>query len=1795
MKTHSARLLWVVAMVGLGLQLTPGQVVINEFVAAASDRLLQREPGAYPRVGMTTPWQAAAYDDSRWSVGPGPFGFGTFTGVTLGTDLSGPLRNRAVSVYLRKTFTVTPAQATNGAALQLPVRYNDGFIAFLNGVEVARRNLGKPGMFAFHDQTAFNSNLNNPSLETISLGAANTRLVPGENVLCIQAHNQSLAGAAGANFLLQAELRLAVGDTLVSSTSAWKYFPGLSEPSGGVLDYGLYQDFLQANEVVAWAALGFNDSTWPVGPGPLGIEGANPPDYLLGVNLYAQAYNLASTIYSRRVFQMTPAEAASEAPLRLTIDYDDGLIVYLNGKEVVRRNVGTPGIPTPHDATAASSHNANGDNGGATTGLEEVILLGPPRNLLRSGDNVLAVQLHNSSLASSDSIARVTLATTGTGGRVLCQPTDLVSYFVGLQEPATESQQEDTGPLEEPPDGANDWIELHNAGDTVVSLTDWSLTDDPENLRQWQFPTNTTLPAGGYLLVLATGSATGPAQGATYLHSNFKLAAEGEYLGLVNAAGQVVSVFAPAYPPQSYFHSYGRDTNGLWGHLSAATPGGPNVGAALASAPAAPEFSEPGGFRIGSVSLVLTSSTAGVTIRYTVDGSEPNPGLLCTGPIAITTDRIIRARAVKAGGLPSATITRTYLMNETTAKRSLPALCLGGDPALTYYGPNTAGGPPTGEGLLAIKGGTYVDENWTHNGDPSAFHYPMQLGRATELPATLEFFPLTGEALRTDLGLRIAGSRWSRPRYRLTDAANNRFNPTDPTQKPSFNLYFRSEWGQRPLTYPFFGDYPVARFDDVRLRAGKNDIANPFLTDEFLRRLFVGTGQQGSIGIFNTVYVNGVFKGYFNLCEHLREGFMQQHHGGTEAWDVHQVTEFSSGDPIHWNKLLTYLRSTNLATLGAYQQVHDYLDVDNFIDYLAVNTFAAMWDWPHNNYVAARERSARGRWRFYMWDAEGAFGLYGRAITYNSFTSDLVISDARTTWNYIPALYTLLRASPEFRLRFGDRIQKHLFNGGTLVKTNLQFTYLRLRNSIYPILSETLGGSMNDAYYSTWLVSDTRRNTFFTQLTAQGLWPVTLAPSFSHYGGMVTSGLQVTLSNLNASGVIYYTTNGTDPRAAGGAIAGQAYTVPLTVSQSVTIQARVRSPSAVWSPVIEAKFVIPPPAPIFLPTGSGDWTTNASWSSNPLPYPNSAGATVVIPPPAGADRNVNLRAPVTVGQIQFPQGNSATRNRVRDQGTNNTLTFQSTNGPARLEVGGTGSGHVEFEVLAGTRLNSDLQLQVTNLTGHAEHGALRLRANWSGSGGLIKSGPGVASLTGEAKTYTGATVIEEGVLQVTQPATPVASSLLTVEPGGQLRLISANDAGGPRRHTFGGPLTLAGEGRGPEVPDVTGRGKLGALRYDPGGEDNQAVVSNPILLAGATGLHVDGTRNTLILAGELAGPYPVTQSGGGTLRLTADNLMYTAPWQVLSGTLLLAGALGSSVALASTATLTGHGLVGALTGTGLLLLDQTVLRAPSVTGLAHRFVCYRTGSPLYAEPAAAGNGLCVLDTAPASLAEMSFYLPVSPLPPGSHWRGGFFVPWGVDLAAALAGVPARVFVPDATGGHLFANQTWSQLTDAQFTTVPATADFGAGLVPGRIVELRVGGAPVTFAAWQVMNFPNPSDRANPLISGPGADPRGAGLPNLLRYAFGLSLADSATNGVPRFAGSPAAPGIRFPFDAGRNDLACVVEATSNLANWSSPAILFDSRTNFPPTAESGWITVRDPAPPGPQRFYRLRVSLIASP
>ena len=124
-------------------------------------------------------------------------------GSVVATNLQTSMLGVSSSCYVRAAFNLPEAAAVSDLdLLGLKIRYNDGFAAWLNGVEIARRNA--PEVLAF-DSVATSARDRAVSLapENINVGAARAALVAGTNVLAIHALNVS---PADDSFLIQPEL-----------------------------------------------------------------------------------------------------------------------------------------------------------------------------------------------------------------------------------------------------------------------------------------------------------------------------------------------------------------------------------------------------------------------------------------------------------------------------------------------------------------------------------------------------------------------------------------------------------------------------------------------------------------------------------------------------------------------------------------------------------------------------------------------------------------------------------------------------------------------------------------------------------------------------------------------------------------------------------------------------------------------------------------------------------------------------------------------------------------------------------------------------------------------------------------------------------------------------------------------------------------------------------------------------------------------------------------------------------------------------------------------------------------------------------------------------------------------------------------------------------------------------------------------------------------------------------------------------------------------------------------------------
>ncbi len=1354
-----------------------GEVVINEVSAVQSERLLQHPVGAPPKLGALPAWHELAFAiPSWWGSGAGPIGFG----YTQATNVQTAVQNKTPVLYLRREFSLSAAQAASAQSLELLLDYDDGFVAYLNGVEIARRNTGAAGSFAWHHQPAFNVKAAGAA-ETFALGSASGLLRTGANVLAIQVHNSNLADS---RLFCSATLRLAgaTPTNLVLPGDAWRWFAGTQEPAGGLYDGTDFTAPLTLGP--NWTQLPYADGTWSSGPGGFGFDTAADYGPQIGTNLIAMQ-NVATAVYLRREFNLTAAEYEALTATSLTVDWDDGYVLYLNGYELSRANLaGAAGTLVPYNQIA-TSHAASRDNGGNNPAA--IVSIPVPKNLLRPGRNVLSAQLHNAGSSNSDLLLDVRFSGTSGGAPLpFVAPGSPWRFLVATSEIGAFA-----------PDAAGviapeflDWLELKNTGAASADIGGWALTDSRGTPAKWVFPAGTTLPAGGFLVVACSGrDVRAPAPGAL-LHTNFSISSSGEYLALHDGTGALRSEM-DGMPEQDVFHTWGIDPgSGQPRFLDRGTPGAENVPGTVNARTAEVDFDQPTGFHPTPPTVTLSTLTPGATIRYTIDGSEPTStnGSAYTGPFnpitrpttgpgtglilremfqwgagtvvtppnlpanatptasqlitlfetptgisdyythrvrgfvhppatgnyefylatdddgelwlstdatptnkrriasivgnwagprdwaKIATQRSVviplvagqkyyiealqseggggdncavgwsgpglptgisvidgrflsppdtlppntaqppggttlRARAFAPGRLPSEVRTRTYVTGIDARLTTVPAFFMAGPGAETFY---------NGNGAFAQSGGNWNSGSWVPNDARLDYNFAIMHGEAFERPAAMEIVnPNNVLVERTNIGVRFAGSPWSRPQYQLQNVETTQWTGNW-VNKPQINLHFRSDIGIGWLKQPgFIPTSKVKQWDTLRLRAGKNDISNPFIVDEWMRRSFAAMGAPAPQGFLATLFLNGQFKSYFNPTERPRGSFFQEFYGSGNAWDVNYIGDWEDGDATAFNTMKSFFTNTDFTAPANYQAGAALWDMSNIADYYIINGWGATRDWidNNNNFTFARERAPGAKWRFSMWDAEGALGLFGQPNTHNVFETDALVPEngARnptigSDGNIVRQVFRRACQNAEFRLLFADRLQKHFFNGGAMSRTVMNARWTELRGKAEPLIAAVFGGGFNNGNWDAWANRDA---TFLQQARTAGLWPATVAPGMSPAGGTVGTGSAVTLVNSNPAGsTIYYTTTGVDPRAVGGAPQGTAYTGPVAVSGPLTLKARVRGASGEWSPVVEADFA-PTPQRLLVtelnynPPGADDLTefveiTNVSAQPAPL-------------------------------------------------------------------------------------------------------------------------------------------------------------------------------------------------------------------------------------------------------------------------------------------------------------------------------------------------------------------------------------------------------------------------------------------------------------------------------------------------------------------------------------------------------------------------------------------------------------------
>ena len=196
----------------------------------------------------------------------------------------------------------------------------------------------------------------------------------------------------------------------------------------------------------------------------------------------------------------------------------------------------------------------------------------------------------------------------------------------------TEFMADNTRTLADHEGDYSDWVEIYNKGTAAADLSGLHLTDTASDLTKWEFPAGVGLGAGAYLVVFASGKNrtlawTDGGAAHTEYHTNFKLAAGGDYLALIDRDGQTpLAQYAPAYPPQIPDVSYGLSAS-----PAGATLVGPGAGARWL-APAAPDDLAPNWNQLGFDEAGWTAGATGLGYDVSVAPAPPGAGTFFYGP-----------------------------------------------------------------------------------------------------------------------------------------------------------------------------------------------------------------------------------------------------------------------------------------------------------------------------------------------------------------------------------------------------------------------------------------------------------------------------------------------------------------------------------------------------------------------------------------------------------------------------------------------------------------------------------------------------------------------------------------------------------------------------------------------------------------------------------------------------------------------------------------------------------------------------------------------------------------------------------------------------------------------------------------------------------------------------------------------------------------------------------------------------------------------------------------------------------
>ena len=203
----------------------------------------------------------------------------------------------------------------------------------------------------------------------------------------------------------------------------------------------------------------------------------------------------------------------------------------------------------------------------------------------------------------------------------------------------------------------------------------------------------------------------------------------------------------------------------------------------------------------------------------------------------------------------------------------------------------------------------------------------------------------------------------------------------------SFGLYWREIYEAPQLNYPIFINKNLSSCNRLFLRNSGGFYLRTHLKDISIVSIikdYANVEYQEYIQA--VVYLNNEYWGIYNIREMITPHFFENNFG--VAQDNIDLLEVSPGgselSPTaddgsingYINTVINFIQTNDLSDDINYNHIKNIIDIDNYIDYIIINTYIGNWDWPGNNIKWWKDRTNNSsKWRWILFDMDAGFDL----------------------------------------------------------------------------------------------------------------------------------------------------------------------------------------------------------------------------------------------------------------------------------------------------------------------------------------------------------------------------------------------------------------------------------------------------------------------------------------------------------------------------------------------------------------------------------------------------------------------------------------------------------------------------------------------------------------------------------------------------------------------------------------------------------------------------------------------------